>query len=278
MNRLLLAAIACLLTLSGLVEAHYNPRTGRFLSRDPIEEIGGVNTYAFVRNDPVNHWDILGLAPGDEHQTEEAAVTSGAKFIASATTSTRERGLRLLKSRLKWFRWMSRHTVRGGQGLDYAYGLLPNSIFSPIREGDLKNADSERIGRAITGVEFGMIIYWAEKKNGKCVWVEGSAVKGSNPTIKNIQNSRYGSVVVNKSNLNDPNNLKYNFKQIMVRMHTHNIGVYDLNYEFSSGKTIPQINAREFFNQHKASTDDMKARQFPAKHFIITEGGKKHEY
>lgn len=39
----------------------YDPQTGRFASRDPIEESGGVNLYGFVGNDPLNKWDILGL-------------------------------------------------------------------------------------------------------------------------------------------------------------------------------------------------------------------------
>ena len=37
---------------------------GRFLNRDPIEEQGGLNLYAFVQNDPLNHWDLLGLCKG----------------------------------------------------------------------------------------------------------------------------------------------------------------------------------------------------------------------
>ena len=41
---------------------HYNPLDGRFISRDPIEERGGLNLYGFVGNDPVNRWDALGLA------------------------------------------------------------------------------------------------------------------------------------------------------------------------------------------------------------------------
>lgn len=32
-------------------------------SRDPIEERGGVNLYAFVGNDPVGRYDLLGLSP-----------------------------------------------------------------------------------------------------------------------------------------------------------------------------------------------------------------------
>src|SRR5438045_5548548 len=39
-----------------------NPASsGRWLSRDPIGERGGRNLYGMVRNDPVNHWDLLGL-------------------------------------------------------------------------------------------------------------------------------------------------------------------------------------------------------------------------
>ncbi|NCB85815.1 MAG: hypothetical protein EOM44_15220, partial [Bacteroidia bacterium] len=36
------------------------PALGRWLSRDPIEERGGLNLYGFVNNDPVNRWDMLG--------------------------------------------------------------------------------------------------------------------------------------------------------------------------------------------------------------------------
>ena len=38
----------------------YDPITGRWLSRDPIEEEGGLNLYGFVRNDGVNFFDADG--------------------------------------------------------------------------------------------------------------------------------------------------------------------------------------------------------------------------
>jgi RHS repeat-associated protein len=41
---------------------YYNPSTGRWMSRDPIEEEGGVNLYGFVINNPVNQVDLLGHA------------------------------------------------------------------------------------------------------------------------------------------------------------------------------------------------------------------------
>jgi RHS repeat-associated protein len=41
---------------------YYNPSTGRWIGRDPSEEEGGPNLYGFAGNDPVDFYDILGLA------------------------------------------------------------------------------------------------------------------------------------------------------------------------------------------------------------------------
>ena len=40
----------------------YDSNTGRWLSKDPIEERGGLNLYAYVENDPEDSNDPLGLA------------------------------------------------------------------------------------------------------------------------------------------------------------------------------------------------------------------------
>ncbi|NLH73703.1 MAG: RHS repeat-associated core domain-containing protein [Verrucomicrobia bacterium] len=40
---------------------YYSPGTGRWPSRDPIEEEGGVNLYGFVGNDPIQFIDPFGL-------------------------------------------------------------------------------------------------------------------------------------------------------------------------------------------------------------------------
>jgi RHS repeat-associated protein len=54
---------------------YYAPEMGRWLSRDPIGERGGNNLYAFLRNDGVNKWDILGreelICNEGEHFTRE---------------------------------------------------------------------------------------------------------------------------------------------------------------------------------------------------------------
>lgn len=41
---------------------YYEPMSGRWLSRDPIAELGGLMLYGFAGNDPINHYDVLGNA------------------------------------------------------------------------------------------------------------------------------------------------------------------------------------------------------------------------
>jgi RHS repeat-associated protein len=61
---------------------YYDPATGRWPSRDPIEEQGGYNLYGFVGNDPLRYIDILGealLDPGEG--TEDSGNTAQNKQI-----------------------------------------------------------------------------------------------------------------------------------------------------------------------------------------------------
>ncbi|MDR3564040.1 MAG: RHS repeat-associated core domain-containing protein, partial [Negativicutes bacterium] len=46
---------------------YYKPSTGIWASRDPIEERGGRNVYGFLRNDPLNKSDRLGLLSVGQH-------------------------------------------------------------------------------------------------------------------------------------------------------------------------------------------------------------------
>jgi len=61
---MLLALALLFVTLTENAQAFYNPTTGRWLSRDPIEEKGGTGIYAFVVNNPIKFYDKLGLFPG----------------------------------------------------------------------------------------------------------------------------------------------------------------------------------------------------------------------
>lgn len=50
-----------LLLTADIASAVYDSELGRWLSRDPIEEDGGVNLYAYVENNPINYYDLFGL-------------------------------------------------------------------------------------------------------------------------------------------------------------------------------------------------------------------------
>jgi RHS repeat-associated protein len=41
---------------------YYNPSTGRWLGRDPMEEEGGLNLYGMLNNNPLNDYDAFGLS------------------------------------------------------------------------------------------------------------------------------------------------------------------------------------------------------------------------
>ena len=64
-RRLTLTLLLTALCLAGAEQASasYNPGTGRWLSKDPIEESGGANLYAYVCNCPTDRIDPLGLCP-----------------------------------------------------------------------------------------------------------------------------------------------------------------------------------------------------------------------
>ena len=62
---------------------YYDPEPGRWLNRDPIGEDGGVNVYAFVGNNGVNSYDIL----GQKKPCSEYAKTRGSGSSAKGRTS-----------------------------------------------------------------------------------------------------------------------------------------------------------------------------------------------
>ena len=59
-NHLLLKLLLLIHALCSIAHAHYDPQVGRWMSRDPIAENGGLNLYGFVGNDGVDSIDILG--------------------------------------------------------------------------------------------------------------------------------------------------------------------------------------------------------------------------
>ena len=61
----IVALTALLVTTVTISHAYYDPTTGRWLTRDPIEEEGGINLYVFVENNSINLVDPNGEIPLD---------------------------------------------------------------------------------------------------------------------------------------------------------------------------------------------------------------------
>lgn len=59
--RRIFAITVLLLSVFSASHAGYDPTIGRWLSRDPIAEEGGLNLYRYVDNDPARRIDRLGL-------------------------------------------------------------------------------------------------------------------------------------------------------------------------------------------------------------------------
>ncbi len=75
---------------------YYDSTDGRWLSRDPIGERGGLNLYGFVNNDPVNSWDYLGMMPPEHIMDRRLGIGPGgtpAGHLGTPPSEAKARGV-----------------------------------------------------------------------------------------------------------------------------------------------------------------------------------------
>ena len=89
-------ALTAALWLPLTAHCFYNPSTGRWLSRDPIGEQGGLNLYAFVQNSPVDFFDCFGLYHAQQHRE----LTTAALNAESQNLATTAKCLETIRKRL----------------------------------------------------------------------------------------------------------------------------------------------------------------------------------
>ena len=160
----------------------YNPSAGRWLSRDPIGERGGVNPYAFVGNRPASRWDRLGLlsltyANGGFQYSASSDyfyLALGMRFSADDASLLGEAPLVTERMSLSWdvtrcsdrrhwgssstrysaylFRLDADGNVQGGGEADPAMAGGGYSLyFNPL---NISSADLKNLGQSVDGSDF----------------------------------------------------------------------------------------------------------------------------
>ncbi len=116
---------------------YYNPETGRWPSRDPIEEKGGANVYSFVNNQSTNSFDMLGLytiADATNSLTRPPGYTMRPPARQVTMQEIFDEWYRLEKTRGKW--WTSlpqcpRRICITGKSVTNPYALDPSKWQKP---------------------------------------------------------------------------------------------------------------------------------------------------
>src|SRR5664280_1804475 len=87
--------LLAVLSAPHLASAYYDPGVQRWINRDPIQELGGRNLYAFVKNTPIKRFDVWGLSP------PKAPIGEKIACIADCGVAKARKGAKLAEEAIK---------------------------------------------------------------------------------------------------------------------------------------------------------------------------------
>jgi len=160
---------------------YYDPQTGRWPSRDPIEEQGGINLYGFVGNDGVKMWDRLGLS------YILIKVASNKEIVNDASKALFNERVKLLKDEL------SRGKAQMARTLD---------TLKDMKDEDLKYMPQKIDGKDCDCGVDGLVKILKRESESQVIVVESGGEKELSETIKSlnqldaVKNGQIDAIVV----------------------------------------------------------------------------------
>ena len=151
---------------------HYSPAHGRFLSRDPIAEQGGLNLYTFVGNKPILKWDLFGSAIpqlGAGPDVEPVKPTASLDSLIPASWNT------ALGDLITWLN--GNHPQISYYGPDSAetQDLIKSEIARKLRTEFLKKNQGRKCSNwedyTGAGMDFGIVRFILDIPNGRAHFV-----------------------------------------------------------------------------------------------------------
>jgi RHS repeat-associated protein len=249
----------------------YDPNTGRWPSRDPIEEDGGINLHGFVGNDGVNEWDRLGETPGQRSKTLEEAVKIAASEIGLLTRISRFLGqieyrialasgnINLIED-VELFVETGEWVEKPGE-IDGHFAYARKSFVSERLHGLIQ-------WNGVFGIEFGSYIYCEEKGED---FIQSEYIVGNS-----LDRDDYGEIngsVISPTQVGEDNGHK-----VKADLHTHNLGVFRHTISHH-GININAMNVSVGDrNTAPASDTDISSKKEGIKYYTAYDGGDFREY
>jgi len=150
---------------------YYDAETGRWLSRDPIEESGGLNLYGMVGNDAVNQWDLLGLLCPEECEKLKNKISLLFRQFRTASG---------FLSEMLEFQRSSNLTLFGvDRAIDIASTLLGGGVGSAVNKRVVTSLSTRVGSRADKLNSAGQLVLAGTSKSGQVVNFAASSGAGA---------------------------------------------------------------------------------------------------